>query len=179
MMVSKDVGDSNLIVPLEVYRTSRMLIEEAVNDVHFLGTEATLETVLELLQHCLFLGMGKVMVADMAKHELRLMSGYDLPEDKKQITYAFDEGLIGRAFSSGRVLTVFDLIQQTEYKGKFNRVDELPYIRPGFTAMPIKGVNGEVLGVLAVNHGGRSDIERAELVAVLHKTAKLLAPLLH
>jgi len=128
------------------------------------------------LQHCLFLSMGKVMIA--REGQLHLLGGYETPAFKQEITYGFDEGLIGRAFKTGRVVTAFDLVHDENYKGKFTPVNELPYRMPGFTAVPIKDESGSCLGVLAVNHGGRSDIERAEAVAVLCKTAKLLVPLL-
>ncbi|MDH5231579.1 MAG: GAF domain-containing protein [Gammaproteobacteria bacterium] len=172
-------ANTNPVVPMQVYKKAEELIAEAIEDgLHTGDLEQTFETILELLQHCVFLGMGRVLLNDPERNVLSIRYGYDVPEYKLQVTYTSDEGLTGHVFRTGQAITTFNLTHIPEYKGKVAKVYELPYVNPAFTAVPIKNELDETLGVLCANHCQRGTVETKEVLKILSFTASKIATLL-
>lgn len=156
-------------------RTHSLLNEISLGDK---ASPERIETILELLQHCLFLNMGRVLLLDKQQQELEIHYSYALPEDKCHTRYQLNEGISAQVFKSGSAITVFDVMNDSSYVGKITDKYNLPYHQPAFTAVPIKTSDNQVIGVLAVNHSKRDFSETAEVIDVLNHAARLISEII-
>ncbi|MDX1811126.1 MAG: GAF domain-containing protein [Gammaproteobacteria bacterium] len=167
------------ILPDQIYsRALQLISDEVINNLSRKSPAQTIENSLKILDDCLFLNMGRVLLVDNTGKYLRIRYAYNLPSEKRFVTYKKDEGISGFVFTTGQSMYLDDLDTNSMYKGRLINPLQLPYEKPAFSAVPIKSIEGNVIGILCVNHGYRCPEEIQSSFEVLEKTAQMFSQLL-
>ena len=164
------------LLPSKVYHRAYQLILDTPKENK--SVKKSIESILAILEECLFLNMGRVLLPDHNKKYLRIRYAHGLPMEKRFITYQIDHGVTGFVFTSRQAIYIDDLVTNSMYTGKLVNPLDLPYSKPAFTGVPIFDQTNEVIGVLCVNHGYRTREEISSTITLLEEASKVIANLL-
>lgn len=169
----------NSLLPDQVYaRALQLITNELLSGISDKPTNKAIVNALGMLEECLFLNMGRVLLPDRSGKFLKIKYSHGVPLEKRFTTYRLKEGISSFVYESGQPIYIDDLDTNSMYKGRLAKPLELPYSKPAFSGVPIKSLEGKVIGVLCVNHGYRNADEIKLTLSILEKTAKIIAQLL-
>ena len=172
--INENFGAS--LLPTKVYqRCNQLIAEELYQDLSSVNQKTAIEKVLAILEECLFLNMGRVLIPDNTGKYLRIKYSHGLPTEKRFITYKIGEGISGFVYTSGEAMYIDDLETNSMYQGRLIDPNDLPYSKPAFSGVPIKSPGGKTIGVLCVNHGYRNAEEVKLTLSTLTETARMLS----
>lgn len=175
--INENFGAS--LLPATVYqRCSQLIAEELYRDISSINQKEAIERTLEILEECLFLNMGRVLIPDTSGKYLRIKYSHGLPTEKRFITYKISEGISGFVYTSGEAIYIDDLETNSMYQGRLINPIDLPYSKPAFSGVPIKSPAGKTIGVLCVNHGYRNAEEVKLSLSTLTDAARMISRLL-
>lgn len=173
-----DLTQSHLL-PDKVYeRALQLIADEIFSGLADNNPRRAIEKTLELLEECLFLNMGRVLLPDHSGKYLRIRYSHGLPLEKRFITYDINEGISGFVFTTGQAIYIDDLDTNSMYKGQLVQPIDLPYSKPAFSGVPLRSVDNRTIGVLCVNHGYRNPEEVKLTLDILEKTALMISQLI-
>ena len=179
MYASNELVLDNCLLPSKIYHKTFQLITDEVKLTSKLDNPYfAIERVLAMLEECLFLNMGRVLLPDQNQKYLRIRYAHGLPTEKRFITYKIDEGITGMVYETGQALYADDLDTNNLYVGRLSSPLDLPYSKPAFSGVPIKNQEDVVIGVLCVNHGYRNAKEISTILTLLEGIATIIAQLL-
>lgn len=116
------------------------------------STEHKIVGLLHLLAEWADLHYGRVMLPNYAASELQAAYSYGLDRDRLQrgdYNVAFDEGLTGAVWRSGRLALVTDIMDEPIFLKRIAEPINGKKTGVGFIALPIIA-NGKIIGVLSV-----------------------------